>query len=109
MLIWEAAYQGGRLTCHDRRLRFDVERQMAYPELVYRWEEGGLLRDEVVQPLSMRCYYPDQFLRLIESHGFRVIGRWGGYAGEAYGEGPELVAQFKLAAGKGTGQEKENR
>ena len=76
---------------------------MAYPELVYRLyaegyagHEGVILRDEVVQPLSMRCYYPDQFLRLIESHGFRVIARWGGYNGEAYGDGPELVAQCKL-------------
>lgn len=96
VLIWEVPYQGGRLTCHDRRLRFDVESQMAYPELVYRWHEGNELKDEVVQPLSMRCYYPEQFLSLIESHGFRVIARWGGYHAEPYGEGPELVAQFKI-------------
>jgi SAM-dependent methyltransferase len=108
VLIWEVPYEGGLLTCHDRRLRFDVESQMAYPELVYRWQKGDVLRDEVVQPLAMRCYYPDQFLRLIESHGFRVIARWGGYNGEPYGEGPELVAQCKLAVGKGTGQQQEN-
>ena len=96
ILIWEVPYLGGRLTCHDRRLRFDVISQMAYPELVYRCYEGDVLKDEVVQPLAMRCYYPDPFLRLIEDHGFRIIGRWGGYAGEPYGEGPELVVQFKL-------------
>ena len=55
------------------------------------------MRDEVVQPLALRCYYPEEFLQLIENHGFRVIARWGGYHGEQYGEGPELVAQFKLA------------
>jgi len=96
MLVWEAPYEGGRLTCLARRLRFDADTQTAYPELVYRWYEGDRLRDEVVQPLALRCYYPDQFLRLIESHGFRLIARWGGYHGETYGEGPELVAQFKL-------------
>jgi len=96
ILIWEVPYEGGRLTCHDRRLRFDPKTQMAYPELVYCWYEGEVLKDEVVHPLVMRCYYPDQFLRLIEGQGFRVMGRWGGYAGESYGEGPELVAQFKL-------------
>ena len=36
------------------------------------------------------------FVCLIEAHGFAVAGRWGGYAGEPYGEGPELVVQFAL-------------
>ena len=103
MLIWETPYKGGQLTCHARKLRFDVETQVAYPELVFRLKEGDAVRDEVVQPLAMRCYYPDEFLRLIESQGFRVIARWGGYHGEPYGEGPELVAQFKLAGGRSPG------
>jgi SAM-dependent methyltransferase len=101
ILIWETPYGCERLTCHARKLRFDVATQTAYPELVYRWhagQEGDTLRDELVQPLAMRCYYPDEYLRLIEAHGFRVIARWGGYHGEPYGEGPELVAQFKMAA-----------
>ena len=108
ILIWEAPYQGGRLTCHDRRLRMDREKVALYPELVYRWYEQDVLQETVAEPLVMRCWYPDQFLRLLEDHGFRVISRWGGYAGEPYGEGPELVVQFKLADGKGTGRQKEN-
>ena len=31
---------------------------------------------------------------LIASKGFKILDRWGGYAGERYGEGPELVVQF---------------
>ena len=104
-LDWEAPYRGGWLTCHIRRPRMDRERFVLYPELIYRWNEQDVLKETMVHPLVMRVYYPDQFLRLIESQGFRVIARWGGYHGEPYGEGPELVAQFKLAAGKGTGQE----
>ena len=74
---------------------YDANPVFPNPELIYRWYELDVLRVTVVEPLVMRCYYPDQFLRLIEGYGFRVIGRWGGYAGEPYGEGPELVAQFK--------------
>ena len=44
----------------------------------------------------MRCYYPDEFEALIVDHGFEIVGRWGGYQGEPYGEGPELVLQFAL-------------
>jgi len=43
----------------------------------------------------MRYYYPDEFVELIESHGFSIIGRWGGYSDEPYGEGGELVVAFR--------------
>ena len=43
----------------------------------------------------MRCYYPDEFEAMVNGHGFRVTGRWGGYSGEEYGKGPELVLQFE--------------
>ena len=45
-------------------------------------------------PIAMRCYYPDEFIQLIDGYGFQVIGKWGGYAGEPYGEGGELVVAF---------------
>ena len=31
-------------------------------------------------------------------YGFRVTGKWGGYAGESYGTGPDLVVAFKDGA-----------
>ena len=42
----------------------------------------------------MRCYYPDEFEDLVRSQGFEVLDRWGGYAGEAYGQGGELILAF---------------
>ena len=45
--------------------------------------------------IAMRCWYPDDLMKLIEDHGFRVAARWGGYAGEKWGEGQELVIQFE--------------
>ena len=65
---------------------------------IYRQYQGELLKDETVLKLVMRCYYPDSFEKLITTHGFSIIDLWGGYAGEVYGEGPELVIQF----GKGS-------
>ncbi len=90
---WQVPVEGGRLVCYDRRARMDAERLVLYPELVYRRYEGERLAEETVLKIAMRCYYPDTFEKLIVDHGFVVLKRWGGYEGEAYGQGPELVIQ----------------
>jgi len=95
-LSWEAPVEGGRLECYDRRPKMDTEKLILYPELIYRRFEGERLAEESVLKLVMRCYYPDTFVKLILDHGFTILDRWGGYAGEVYGEGPELVIQFGL-------------
>jgi hypothetical protein len=71
------------------------EKLIIYPELKYRKYKGDVLKDEVVFKIAMRCYYPDEFKRLIISHGFDIISVWGGYKLEPYGVGPELVVQFE--------------
>jgi SAM-dependent methyltransferase len=93
-LSWEVAGEDGRITCHERRPRLDPERLVLYPELIYRAYKGAALTEEAVLRIPMRCYYPEAFEQLIVEHGFRVIKRWGGYAGEPYGKGSELVVQF---------------
>ena len=93
-LNWQVSTEDGRVTCHDRRPRIDVDKLVLYPELIYRRYHAETLVDEAVLKIAMRCYYPEEFVQLIESHGFRVLNRWGGYAGEPYGKGPELVVQF---------------
>jgi SAM-dependent methyltransferase len=93
-LSWEVPVEGGRLACYDRRTHMDADRLVLYPELVYRRYEGQALAEESVLKIAMRCYYPDTFEKLIVGHGFAVLDRWGGYAGELYGQGPELVIQF---------------
>jgi SAM-dependent methyltransferase len=92
---WEAPVEGGTVVCFDRRARMDAERLVLYPELIYRRFAGETLAEETVLQLVMRCYYPDTFEKLIVHHGFAVLNRWGGYAGEVYGQGPELVIQFR--------------
>jgi SAM-dependent methyltransferase len=91
---WEMPFDGGTLTCHDRRPRLDPDKLVLYPELIYRHYRGERLVDEAVLKIAMRCYYPGEFAQLIIDHGFRIIERCGGYSGESYGEGPELVVQF---------------
>jgi SAM-dependent methyltransferase len=92
---WETVgANGARITCHDRRPRMDRDNLVLYPELVYRYYEGDHLKDETVLKIAMRCYYPDGFQKIIVDHGFEILNRWGGYAGEPYGEGAELVVQF---------------
>jgi SAM-dependent methyltransferase len=94
-LAWEVPFEGGTVTCHDRRLRMDEENLVLYPDLIYRRYAGDELKEEVILHLAMRCYNPEAFDELITRHGFQIVDRWGGYAGEAYGDGFELVVQFR--------------
>ncbi len=86
---------GSRVVCTDVRRRINADRQVLYPELIYRRYRDGALIDEHIHPICMRYYYPQEFLALIEGHGFRVTQTWGGYSGEAYGKGSELVVAFE--------------
>jgi hypothetical protein len=72
----------------------DREKLILYPELIYRRYRTDELVDEAVLKISMRCYYPEELLSLITGHGFRVVDKCGGYAGERYGVGPELIVEF---------------
>jgi SAM-dependent methyltransferase len=93
-LAWEAAVEGGRVTCHERRPRMDPDRMILYPELIYRRYRGEALVDKAVLKIAMKYYYPEEFEQLIVRQGFRVVQQWGGYEGEPYGQGPELIIQF---------------
>jgi hypothetical protein len=96
-LAWEVTTPEGRVACYDKRSRIDADRLVLYPELVYRRFRGDEIVEEAVLPLAMRCYYPEDLTSVIESHGFRVLEKWGGYVGEAYGGGDELVVEFAVA------------
>jgi len=90
----ETFVEGKRIACYDRWAEMDNERLILYPELIFRTYEGEVLKQEDVVKVAMRCYYPNEFDKLIVDHGFEIISRWGGYANEPYGEGEELVIQF---------------
>jgi hypothetical protein len=72
------------------------------PKVWLRWcgtagKPGGKQRRQTSayshgRPRSTR---PEDFEKLVESKGFSIIGRWGGYEKEPYGKGNELVIQFK--------------
>ena len=91
---WEAPTEEGKLVCYDRRARMDPEKLILYPELVYRRYKREDLVEESILKIVMRCYYPGTFEKLILDHGYTILHRWGGYEGEVYGQGPELVIQF---------------
>jgi SAM-dependent methyltransferase len=93
-LYAEYQLEDGILKCYDKRARMDKENLILYPELIFRIYQGDELKEEVILKIVMRCYYPEQFVKLIESYGFRILDKWGGYANEPYGEGPELVLKF---------------
>jgi hypothetical protein len=93
-LAWEVERDGERMTCHDVRRRLVEKPLVLHPELIYRRWCGEEMLEEVVLPIPMRCFYPDEFLDLIRSAGFTITGSWGGYAGEPYGQGKELVVEF---------------
>jgi SAM-dependent methyltransferase len=91
---WSVPTVDGRIVCVDRRAGIRSEPLTLYPEHVYRRYRGSELVEESVLPIVMRCYYPDELLDRIRSEGFEVTAKWGGYAGQVYGDGPELVVEF---------------
>ena len=98
VLAWEVRTLEGRVARYDVRRSMDAERMILYPDLVYRRFVGDDLVEEVVASIPMRCHYPGELLSRIESEGFAITGTWGGYAGEEYGVGGELVVEFSLRA-----------
>ncbi|MGC1480017.1 MAG: class I SAM-dependent methyltransferase [Chthoniobacterales bacterium] len=75
--------------------RYREQPLIVYPELIYqRFNASGQQTDEAILKISMRVWYPEQFLTLIQSYGFEIIDRFGGYQGEPWSTGPELVVAF---------------
>jgi len=93
-LAWEVPDGDTVVRMYDGRRRLQENPLVLFPDLIYRRFRGEELLDEATLRIAMRCYYPQEFIDLIHSKGFEVIERWGGYGGEAYGEGPELVVAF---------------
>ena len=99
LLSWEHPYDRGRLVGYESMRRIDAQRMICYPTLTYRYFEPDAqsieqLVEQADVHISMRAWYADQFLALIEAHGFSILDKWGGYDGEVYDEGPELVVRF---------------
>jgi ubiquinone/menaquinone biosynthesis C-methylase UbiE len=88
---------GDVLKTSDTRKKMDARNQVLHPELIHRRYREGKLIDEHINPICMRYWYADEFKALIERNGFRITGEWGGYSGEKYGEGPELILAFQKA------------
>ncbi len=90
---------GSRLVRCTRYARLQSNPLILFPELIYRrYSAAGALEDEAVLKIAMRCWYPDALEKLVTDSGFRTIGRWGGYRGESWNEGPELVIEFTQAS-----------
>jgi len=62
-----------------------------FPDLIHRRYPGSRLQDEAVSSIATRCWYPEELQERIRKAGFVVTGSWGGYEGEPYGPGPELI------------------
>ena len=95
-LAWEVETEDGKVACYDHRVRVTENPLVVHPRLIYRRFVDDALADEAVLSIAMRCFYPDEFIERIRVAGFAVTGTWGGYAGERYGDGSELVAEFTM-------------
>ncbi len=93
-LDWEAPLEDGHVACYVRRSGVTPNPLVIHPELIYRKYRGTTLIDEAVLEIAMRCWYPEELLARVRSEGFAVGATWGGYAGEVFGIGEELVVKF---------------
>lgn len=71
------------------------ERLVFFPTLGYQYWVDDQMVEESLAEISMRVWYPNQLLDLIETNGFEIVEKWGGYQDEEYGKGPELVIAFR--------------
>ena len=93
-LIGEWPCDDGKVVMHEIRDKFRREPLTIYPKQIIRRYKGKQMAEEYRCNLSMRCYYADEFEKLITNHGFEITDKWGGYSGEKYGEGNELIIEF---------------
>jgi ubiquinone/menaquinone biosynthesis C-methylase UbiE len=96
---WEKPLGIGVLRHSYKRKKIKRDPLVLYSELIYRYYETKKLVDEVSFVIPMRVYYPDEFKGLIQCQGFDIVETWGGYGGEIYGEGPELIVKFRKKTG----------
>ena len=92
-LLWETRSESGVVTCHRRAGWKEPTALVSFPQLIYSSYENGVMTDHAVLNTVMRCYSPEEFQKVILDHGLKILRRWGGFAGEQYGQGPELVVE----------------
>jgi methylase of polypeptide subunit release factors len=61
---------GSHLVYAFRQHKIDKDKLVLYPDMIYRRYVNDVLVEEVIHPIKMRCYYPDEFKQLITSKGF---------------------------------------
>jgi SAM-dependent methyltransferase len=92
---WSKPFGDETVTMSNDCRIFAKDPVRVYPKLIYRrLNPAGEPIDEAVLDIVMRVWQADELIDLIERHGFRVTDRFGGYEGEAWAEGPELVVAF---------------
>lgn len=91
---WERPYRDGVLKCSERVAGYNRDRFTFRPQIRYRYYVDDTLVDEALLDLHMRAYWPDDFRQIVLDHGFRIVNQWGGFEGEEYEYGAELVLQF---------------
>ncbi|MDD5529438.1 MAG: class I SAM-dependent methyltransferase [bacterium] len=85
---------GHKIIHFDERQKIDPGNQVLYPTMIYRVYDGDKLINEVRQDIVMKYYYPEEFESIIVNAGFEIQEKYGGYHGEKYGQGKELVIKF---------------
>lgn len=96
---WERVDGDTTVRLYEDCTRFADDASVVYPVLTYRrYSVQGRLIDEAALDIVMRVWRPDELLDRIAAHGFAVTGRFGGYEGEPWGQGPELVVAFTHAS-----------
>jgi SAM-dependent methyltransferase len=96
---WEVEDGNLEITCHVQGLGVDRGRQVQRLRLIYRQYVEGVFDQGATVELALRYYAPEQLIARVEEAGLEVVERWGGYRGEPWGAGPELLLRCTHPAG----------
>ena len=78
----------GRRYIYTTNTAYDPVTQIAYVRIYYMEADTTPAREHVIH-LAHRQFFPAELHDLVERSGFRVTARFGGFAGEPFGEDSE--------------------
>ncbi|PPT17143.1 class I SAM-dependent methyltransferase [Xanthomonas arboricola] len=98
-LDWEKELDdGSRFSKSSERIFVSKSPPFVISRITYERVSGsGISIDVSTIDVPMRIWQPDELIEVVRSHGYEVLRKHGGFAGEAWGEGPDLVLEIHRA------------
>ena len=73
------------------RKKIDLEKQVIYPQKIYRISNKDGTRQKIVRQASWKYFTEIQIKQLLTANGFKILEEMGSFDGKPIDEGPEFI------------------